>query len=118
MGTEGRTLGHSWVSWKFCPETSEGSLWSAYAPHGVYKGISQVKTVGNNEIMVLLPNSLLGGFTKPSESRISETNYAHLYFNWKSPNFYQEMSQFRWHTIVDSACIENVSRNTIMFVFV
>ena len=32
-----------------------------------------VVTVGNNETTHLLPNSLLGGFTKPSESRISET---------------------------------------------
>ena len=32
-----------------------------------------VVTMGNNETMPLLPDSLLGGFTKLSESRISET---------------------------------------------
>ena len=33
-----------------------------------------VVTVDNNETTPLLPNSLLGRFTKPSESRISETS--------------------------------------------
>ena len=32
-----------------------------------------VVTAGNNETTPLRPDSLLGGFTKPSESRISET---------------------------------------------
>ena len=32
-----------------------------------------VVTVGNNETTPLLPDFLLGGFTKPSESRVSET---------------------------------------------
>ena len=35
-----------------------------------------VVTMGNNETMPLLPDSLLCEFTKPSESRRGETNYA------------------------------------------
>ena len=31
-------------------------------------------TVGNNETTPLLPDSLLGEFTKPSESQISKSN--------------------------------------------
>ena len=35
-----------------------------------------VVTVDNNEMMPLLPDYLLGGFTEPSESWISETSNA------------------------------------------
>ena len=52
----------------------------------------------------------------PLPQLIFDVQILYLFIRF-TPIVYQEISQFKCQTIIDSVCIENVSINTMTFVF-